>query len=56
MVAKWLLKTLESVIYIVQRMLYSLSNKVNWNFYDMVKIHPIMTNNVNTLTILESLL
>ena len=34
----------------------SLSPKVNWNFYDMIKIRLIMIRNVNIFTIYESLL
>ena len=39
----------------IQKGSYSLSNKVNWNFYDNIEIHLIMINNVNIFTTYELL-
>ena len=34
----------------IQKWMYSLRTKVNWNFWDMIKIHLIMINNENIFT------
>ena len=39
----------------IQKRSCSLSTKVNWNFYAMIKIRIIMINNANIFTIYESL-
>ena len=44
------------VTYIIEKRSYSLSTKVNWHLYDMVKIQLMMINNVNIFTIYKSLL
>ena len=37
----------------IQKRLSNIStkDKVNWNFYNMIKVHLIMINNVNIFTI-----
>ena len=35
---------------------YSLSTKVNWSFYNMIKIRLMLINNVDIFTLHESLL
>lgn len=44
------------VLYMIQKISCSLSSKVKWHFYDILKVCLIIFNNVNIFTMHESLL